>query len=128
MIDTLYDVNWNSEIRTLFAESRIFGISLFGDGETIKTVPMVNYLDALLHNSFILLDVFDCSKHCSGGGRKDAHYIENLFLPLVKDLEDTSDFHVSVCYMTVSCDICIYQYFISTYSHLLYDYTTGKKT
>ena len=40
LIDTLYDVNWNSEIRTLLDDSRLFGISLIVYITTIKTVPM----------------------------------------------------------------------------------------
>ena len=58
LIDTLYDVNWNSEIRTLLDDSRLFGTFLFGYVETIKTVTMVNYLDAGLYNLFELLDFF----------------------------------------------------------------------
>ena len=58
LIDTLYDVNWNSEIRTLFAESRIFGISLFGDGSTIKTVPIANAMNYGVHNPSGLLAFF----------------------------------------------------------------------
>ena len=59
LLDTLYDVHCNSETRTLLADSRIFGISLFVDGAKIKTVPMVNALATGVNNPFAFLDVFD---------------------------------------------------------------------
>ena len=67
-LDTMYDVNWNREIRTLLDDYRLFGISLFRDRETIKTAHMDNALAAVIHNPFAFLDVFDCLNHCSEGG------------------------------------------------------------
>ena len=59
LLDNLYDINWNSETITLLADYRIFGISFFGDGETIKTALMVIALDSGVHNPFALIDVFN---------------------------------------------------------------------
>ena len=56
----------------LLADSTLFGLTLFGDGATIKTIPMINALAAGVNNPFALLDVFDCSEHCSKAGKKDA--------------------------------------------------------
>ena len=60
-LDNLYDVNWNSEIRTLLDDYRRFGISLFGDGATINTVPMVNDLADIVHSLLALPDFLTCS-------------------------------------------------------------------
>ena len=68
------------------ADSIFFGISLFGDGATIKTVPVVNAVYAGVHNPFALLDLFGFSNHFAKGGNKYALYIANMFLPLFKNL------------------------------------------
>jgi hypothetical protein len=99
LLEHLYLANWKRESDTLLLEARCFGISLFGDGATIKTVPMVNALGAGAHNQFAMLDVFDCSEHCSNGGKKDATYIANLFLPIIKKLENMTDVHVSLLFV-----------------------------
>ena len=65
-------------------------MSLFGDGATIKCIGCSG-----VHNSFTMLDVFDCTGHCSEGGKKDAEYIANLFLPLIAKLEKKVDTYVS---------------------------------
>jgi hypothetical protein len=95
LLTKLYDINWSKETHTLLKEALIYGISLFGDGATIKTVPMINALGAGVHNSFAMLDVFDCTSHCATGGKKDAPYIANLFLPLISKLESMEDPYAS---------------------------------
>lgn len=97
LLDKLYDVNWAQETSTLLTEAEHFGISLFGDGATIKTVPMVNALGAGVHNSFAMLDVFDCTDHCATGGKKDASYLAGLFLPLIDKIENMENPYVSAC-------------------------------
>ena len=57
LIDTLYDVNWNSGIRSLFNDCRRFGISFLGYLSTINTVPMVNALDYGVYNPSVFLYV-----------------------------------------------------------------------
>ena len=52
-------------MQTLLTYLRVFGITLCGDGGTIKTVPMVNYLDYGLNNPFVLFVVFYFSYHCT---------------------------------------------------------------
>ena len=95
LLSHLYRVNWEQETNILLKDSRVFGISLFGDGATIKTTPMVNALGAGVHNPFAMLDVFDCTGHCAEGGKKNAAYIAKLFLPLVMKLECRKDDYVS---------------------------------
>ena len=96
LLTTLYDVNWDQETHALLKESRIYGISMYGDGATIATTPMINALASGVHNSFAMLDVFDCTGHMSTGGVKDAVYIAGLFLPLIEKLESMKDVYVSI--------------------------------
>ena len=95
LLNKLYDVNWTKETNLLLKDSHIFGISLFGDGATIKTSPLINALGAGVHNPFAMLEVFDCTDHCATGGKKDGCYIANLFLPLITKLESIKDPYVS---------------------------------
>jgi hypothetical protein len=37
LLNKLFDVNWNTETDRLLKDARTFGISMFGDGATIKT-------------------------------------------------------------------------------------------
>jgi hypothetical protein len=101
LLDKLYDVNWHQEATSLLTDAHTFGISLFGDGATIKTTPMINALGAGVHNSFAMLDVFDCTGHCAEGGKKDAVYIAGLFLDLIAKLEGMEDDHVSFFHCTL---------------------------
>ena len=62
--------------------ANIFGLSIFGDGATIKKTPMINIMCAGVHNSAAVLDVVDTT-----GNKKDAYYLANLFLNHVDLLE-----------------------------------------
>jgi hypothetical protein len=95
----LYDINWEQETKSLLMESRIYGISLYGDGATIATTPMINALGSGVHNSFAMLDVFDCTEHMAAGGVKDAVYIAGHFVPIIAKLEDMTDDFVSFVFV-----------------------------
>ena len=86
LLKTLYFINWNEGITILVTDSKLYGVCLFGDGATIKTIPMINALAAGVNNPFCLLDVFDCSEQCSKEGKKDTAYHAKLFLPLIHQL------------------------------------------
>ena len=104
LFNTLYGINWTEGITILMADCKLYGITLFGDGATIKTIPMINALGAGVNNPFALLDVFDCSDHCANAGKKDAVYIATLFLPLIKKLEESTDKNVR-CVVSFICII-----------------------
>ena len=98
LLTTIYDVNWHNETKLLLKDAQIYGISIFGDGATIKTYPKVNAVASSVNNSFAMLDVFDCTAHMASGGVKDAPYIAGLFVPLINKLQNMQDDFVStVC-------------------------------
>ena len=86
-LNALYSTYWTEQMRTLMSEARVFGLTLFGDGATIKTVPLVNVLAAGINNPFALLDIADCTDHLAKGGKKDAQYIAKICMPLIKQIE-----------------------------------------
>ncbi len=42
LLDVLYDTNKEEMIKNLLLESKIFGVTIFGDGATITNVPLMN--------------------------------------------------------------------------------------
>ena len=86
-LNALYSTNWTEQMKTLMSEARVFGLTLFGDGATIKTVPLVNVLAAGINDLFALLDIADCTDHLAKGGKKDARYIAKICMPLIKQIE-----------------------------------------
>ena len=55
LLTQLYNHNWDLQIKSLLTESKLFGITVFGDGATIKGVPLVNVLAAGVNNPFALV-------------------------------------------------------------------------
>ena len=92
-LDALYATHWKEQMKTLLSEARIFGVTVFGDGATIKTIPLFNILAACVNNPFALLEIADCTCHLAEGGKKDAKYIAHVIMPLIKLMESEEDFH-----------------------------------
>jgi hypothetical protein len=92
-LGALYETNWKEQMRTLLSEARVYGLTVFGDGTTIKTVPVVNVLAAGVNNLFALLDIADCTDHLSNGGKKDAMHIAKIIMPLIELIESDLNVH-----------------------------------
>jgi hypothetical protein len=76
---------------TLLSEVDFFGLTIYGDGATIKSVPLINILAAGPNNPFALLDIVDCTTHLQNQGKKDALYIAQMILPLIERMKNTRD-------------------------------------
>ena len=70
----------------LAAEAEVFGLAMFGDGATIRKMPLINILASGAHCSSGLLEIVDCTKHHAAGGSKTAEYIAGLMKPHVEKL------------------------------------------
>jgi hypothetical protein len=88
LLTQLYNHNWDLQIKSLLTESKLFGITVFGDGATIKGVPLVNVLAAGVNNPFALLDVADCTDRAAQAKKKDATYIASIVDPLIVKIEN----------------------------------------
>ena len=91
LMDSLFKTARDEQLHSLRQEADQFGLSIFGDGATIQKVPLINILAASPNNPFALLDIVDCTSHLAGGGKKDAPYISNLILPLIKMIEGKAE-------------------------------------
>jgi hypothetical protein len=95
-MDSLFQVNFADLMCSLLSKVGIFGVSVFGDGATIKSIPLINILAASPNNPFALLDIVDCTAHLREGGKKDAPYLANMILPhilTIKSLRDENNNH-----------------------------------
>ena len=61
LLAMLYDTNKEEMIKNLLLESKIFGVTIFGDGATISNVPRMNILAPSPNNLFALLEFVDCT-------------------------------------------------------------------
>jgi hypothetical protein len=83
LLDGLYVTNYDEMMRTLLLESRIFGVTIFGDGATITNTPLINILAASPKNPSVLLEIVDCTSQMAIGGKKDATYLASVVRPYI---------------------------------------------
>ena len=96
-LDAIHKNSYKEQMTALLSEEKIYGVTVFGDGATIKSVPLVNILAAGVNNPFALLDIVDCTKHCALGGKKDARYLADIVKPLITKMESERDMHNRRC-------------------------------
>ena len=88
LLDVLQDKNKDKMIRNLLLESKIFGVSFFGDGATITNVPLIDILLSSPNNPVVLLEIVNCTGQMATGGKKCAKYLSSLVRPLIRWLEE----------------------------------------
>lgn len=98
----LLDINYNTYMESTWIkitnELNIFGVCLYGDGATVKKMPLINILSSSAHHTVGVLEIVDCSAHVASGAKKDAPYIASLFRPHIDKLEKESLNCVDVLY------------------------------
>ena len=90
LLDVRYGTNKDEMIKNLLSESKIFGVTIFGDDATITNVPLINMLVTSPNNPFALPEIVDCTDQMAKGGRKDAQYLSSIVRALVRWLEATA--------------------------------------
>ena len=75
LLDANYTSYQTSSLTKLLMNANVFGLGIYGDGATIGKIPMMNILAASAGNPNCIIDIIDCSRHMSEGGKKDAYYI-----------------------------------------------------
>ena len=80
LLDSTY-TTINQEIKQqILKESKVIGITIFGDGATYLRIPYIHILAARVHNKAGLLDIADCLGHVVRGFKK-------LFIPHLERLD-----------------------------------------
>ena len=80
----LLDANYNTYMAEVKSEierdADLLNLTIYGDGATIATTPMINVLTASAYNLQALCDVIDCSDSMADGGIKDAQYLSLKYI------------------------------------------------
>ena len=98
LLDINYDTYMEVSRKELSNNVNIFGLSFYGDGATVRRMPLINVMasGAYLHTA--VLEIVNCTSHMESGGKKDARYISSLFRPHIDSFEN--EFPNSVDYCT----------------------------
>ncbi len=88
LLDATFESYYHEEVGKLFEEPDLYSISVYGDGATIKTTPLINVLACSPGNPACVLDVVDCTLHMSEGGKKDANFIAQEMLQVLRKLDN----------------------------------------
>ena len=87
LLDLNYDQYKKRHLFVLTKDIEVYGLTYFGDGAMVKKMPLINILASSVHMPVALLEIVNCSKHASEGGKKDARYIASLFRPHIDETE-----------------------------------------
>ena len=70
----LFELSYNAKIKSyitkLQKDAEVFGLAMFGDGATVKQMPLLNIMCSGFDEQCAVLDVVDCTEHMATGGRK----------------------------------------------------------
>ena len=87
LLEHIYDQQLKTQYEMLAIDAKAYGLCLYGDGATVKRMPLINILASGAHNTAAVLEIVDCTKHMAIGGKKDARYIASLFEKHMKKLD-----------------------------------------
>lgn len=87
LLDLNYCQYQENATELLLRDLDTFGLSFYGDGATVKRMPLFNLLCSGVHLTTSVLEIVDCSAHMATGGKKDARYICSLFRPYIDRFE-----------------------------------------
>jgi hypothetical protein len=91
MLDIAYMSQLKRDFRELLVDADVFGIGFFGDGATIHKCPLVNVFASSFHVPAMIVNIVDCTKQLQGGRKKDGTFISDLFIPVIKALDQLKD-------------------------------------
>ncbi len=73
---SLLQLNYNTRLEKSYASlqtnAEVYGLCLYGDGATVKKMPLINILASGAHLTTAVLEIADCTGHLAEGGTKDA--------------------------------------------------------
>jgi hypothetical protein len=91
LLDSNFDDKMKSNYDILTKDADVYGLCLYGDGATVKKMPLINILGSGAYNTAVVLQIADFTSHMQSGGIKDATYIADLFLPHCERLDPSKE-------------------------------------
>ena len=89
LLDLNYSQNLKQSKELLVKDINIYGLTYYGDGATVKRMPLINILASGVHNLVAVLEIVNTTSQCEEGGKKDARFIASLFRPHIDDMESS---------------------------------------
>lgn len=97
LLDCNYETYMKSTNESLLKDINIFGLSFYGDGATVRRMPLLNIMASGGYVHTAVLEIVDCTSHMEKGGKKDARYIASIFRPHIDFFETTNPNCVDYC-------------------------------
>jgi len=76
-------------MKLITLDCNIYGVAFFGDGATIKKVPLINCLVSGAHLPAACLEIVNCSAHLVEGRKKLQSTLLSSFILTLKNLRLT---------------------------------------
>ena len=87
----LLDINYESYMernkKKLTEDIEIFGLTFYGDGATVRKMPLINILASGGHLHTAVMEIVDATEQVQNSGKKDARYLASLFRPHIDSFE-----------------------------------------
>ena len=87
----LLDINYESYMdknkKLLSEDIDIFGLTFYGDGATVRKMPLINILASGGHLHTAVMEIVDATEQMQNSGKKDARYLASLFRPHIDAFE-----------------------------------------
>ena len=87
LLDTYFENNIKNQCDKLLEGADIYGLSFQGDGATINDTSHLNILDGWGYISVSAQNIVDCTGHITGGHKKDAKFIAEIFFDPMNNLD-----------------------------------------
>ena len=70
LLDKNYEIYVEENHKKLFSECDVFGLSMLGDGATVKKLPLINILCSGVNAPAVVLEIHDCTGHLEKGKKR----------------------------------------------------------
>ena len=82
-LDKTCKVHQEKDKEKLHNQDDVFGLQILGDGATIGKKPLLNVVAQGAHMPASCQQIVDCADHLELGGKKDAQFTANQFIPFI---------------------------------------------
>ena len=87
LLELNYHEHYRKDVALLMVDSEIYGLDFYGDGATIKSMPLLNIMAYGVHAPAVILDIVDCTGHVSAGKKKDGPFVAREFVTHMQVLD-----------------------------------------
>jgi len=105
LLDLNYDAYMEKNMNLIKVDCEIYGLAFFGDGATIKRIPLINCLISSAHLPAACLEIVNCASHLVDGGKKTQNTSLSIFIRTLKNWK-VSILAVSIWFYSMAHRTC----------------------